>query len=294
MTNKKHALGRGLAALLRDNEEVYKEEDSNLNTDKKNMGIHEISLERIFPNEGQPRKTINENLLKELAISIKEYGVLQPIIVHKKNDDNYEIIAGERRWRASHLAGLKTIPVIEHTLNTLDQMKISLVENIQRVELSALEEAMAYENLIELYDFTQENLAVTLGKSRSYLANILRLNKLSPGIKKALNEKKISYGHARCLIGFDERKALVYLEKILENNLNVRETEQLFKNSPKKKRKLKNKEKNEKADDIKSLEEDLSRKLGASVNILFGDSEKKIVIYVDDLNHFDSILDKII
>jgi len=292
---KKHALGKGLAALLRETQEdlprvAFSENDKN---NKESNSIQEIFLDKIYPNKDQPRKTIHENSLQELALSIKEYGVLQPIIVQKKDDNRYEIIAGERRWRASQIAGQKTIPIIEHKMNTIDQMKISLVENIQRVQLSPLEEAMAYENLIELYNFTQGVLAETLGKSRSYIANIIRLNKLSPVIKKALNEKKISYGHARCLIGFENSKSEVCLGKILENRLSVRETEKLFKQPIKKEKKAPT-NRYEKNEDIKALENILSEKWNATVDILLNGEDKKIVIHLKDFNHFDSILSKIL
>ncbi len=299
MTIKKKALGRGLAALLGDDETVYSDNTHFLDRKESILGskeIKEVSLELITPNKDQPRKTIDKKSLGELAASIKEHGVLQPIIVQqKKEEGTYEIIAGERRWRASHIAGCQTIPIIEHKINTVDRMKIALVENIQRADLSALEEAMAYESLMELYSFTQGMLAETLGKSRSYIANILRLNKLSSAAKKALSDKQITYGHARCLVGVSSKEAENYLSRIIENNLNVRETENLFKKVSKKK---KNNSSvavgmDEKPEDIKTLEREMSTKLGANVDICLEGSEKKITIYIDDFNHFDSVLGKI-
>lgn len=293
---KKPVLGKGLAALLGDDiSNNDKKKETTTNPDKSNLLF--LNTEQIVCNRDQPRKVFDENDLKDLAESIKKYGVLQPIIVHAIDNNKFEIIAGERRWRAAQMVGLEVMPSIIHSLSTAERMKVSLVENIQRQQLSSLEEAMAYENLMEMYGFTQETLAQTLGKSRSYIANILRLNKLHPSVKKALSDRLISYGHARCLI--NQEKAERFLEEILENTLSVRETENLVKgkNNAKKSSNISNNtfydSDDEKLDDIKILEHYLTESLKTKVNIVVEGNEKKLVICFNTFNDLEDIIKKI-
>ena len=216
------ALGRGLDALFGETESAYENEGTQL--DK----ILEIAIKDIKPNPFQPRKTFDEVALHELSESIKEDGLLQPIIVNE-DFDGYILIAGERRLRASKLAKLKTIRCIIVKSNDERMRKFALIENIQREELNAIELAVAYEELIKLHDITQEQLATMIYKSRTNITNTLRLLQLSSKTQKALLEKKISAGHAKVLVGLDEKEQQVMVNSIVGQKLSVREVEAMIK-----------------------------------------------------------------
>lgn len=217
--NKKKSLGRGLEALLGEmNEEVLDNELAAIPSD--NM----ISVKDIHVSPLQPRKEFDEDAIKALSSSIKEKGVLQPLIV-RKDDTGYELIAGERRLRAAKEAGLREVPVIIKTLSDREVLEIALVENLLRENLSPIEEAAAYQNLIDNFSHTQEKIAEVVGKSRSYVANTLRLLTLPDEVKGYVNEGKITAGHARCLVGLDN--ALNLADKIIKDDLNVRQVESL-------------------------------------------------------------------
>ena len=232
--NKKFGLGRGLEALLGD-------EDINLDLDSETADVNslventvfkseknEVKVSDVVPCSFQPRTEFDREALESLAQSIKEKGVLQPLLVRKKND-KYEIIAGERRWRAAQLAGLNEVPVIVKDLNDSETLEIALIENLQRENLSAIEEAEGLNRLMNEYAYTQEVIGKVIGKSRSYIANTLRLLGLPEEIKHQVKENKLSAGHARALIGCEN--AVELADKIIKEGLSVREAEALAANS---------------------------------------------------------------
>ena len=232
--NKKFGLGRGLEALLGN-------EDINLDLDSETADVNslventvfkseknEVKVSDVVPCSFQPRTEFDREALESLAQSIKEKGVLQPLLVRKKND-KYEIIAGERRWRAAQLAGLNEVPVIVKDLNDSETLEIALIENLQRENLSAIEEAEGLNRLMNEYAYTQEVIGKVIGKSRSYIANTLRLLGLPEEIKQQVKENKLSAGHARALIGCEN--AVELADKIIKEGLSVREAEALAANS---------------------------------------------------------------
>lgn len=217
---KKFALGRGLDALI-SMDEVKTEGSSSIN---------EIELAKISVNPNQPRREFDETALKELSESIAEIGIIQPITLRKLTNDSYQIIAGERRYRASLLAGLKAIPAYIRTADDENVMEMALIENIQREDLNSIEIALAYQHLLEQYELTQERLSERIGKKRTTIANYLRLLKLPAQIQVALQNKTIDMGHARALISLDNPKMQMKLyEEILEHNYSVRKVEELVK-----------------------------------------------------------------
>lgn len=230
MNNDKKALGKGLSALISDatislirNNQVAQDLSSSvmLQSDK----IIELPVNNIEANSVQPRKAINNKELEELAESVSKHGILQPILVRRGSSDKFQIIAGERRWRAAKLANFITIPAIIKDNDEKTLFEISIIENIQREDLKPLEEAEAYSRLIENFGYTQENLSSRLGKSRVHVTNMLRLLKLPQEIKKMIEEEKISAGHARAIINSEE--PLILAEQVVKKQLSVRKTEEL-------------------------------------------------------------------
>lgn len=218
--HKKFTLGRGLDALI-SMDEVKTEGSSSIN---------EIELDKISVNPNQPRREFDQAALEELSASIAEIGIIQPITLRKVSDDSYQIIAGERRYRASLLAGLKTIPAYIRTADDENVMEMALIENIQREDLNSLEIALAYQHLIEQYDLTQERLSERVGKKRTTIANYLRLLKLPAQIQVALQNKAIDMGHARALLALDNPKTQVKIyEEILQHGYSVRKVEEIVK-----------------------------------------------------------------
>ena len=214
------ALGRGLDALI-STEEVHTSGSSS---------IHEIDLEKIKVNPNQPRREFEPEALQELAASIAEIGIIQPITLRKLDDDNYQIIAGERRYRASQIAGLKKIPAYIRTADDENMMEMALIENIQREDLNSLEIALAYQNLLEQYNMTQEQLSTRVGKKRATIANYLRLLHLPAPIQMALQNKEIDIGHARALLSLSAPKDMMRLfQEIIKNGYSVRKVEDLVK-----------------------------------------------------------------
>ena len=219
-TQRRNALGRGLDALL-SMDEVKTEGSSSIN---------EIELSQISVNPNQPRREFDETALQELADSISEIGIIQPITLRKLTEDEYQIIAGERRYRASLKAGLKTIPAYIRTADDENVMEMALIENIQREDLNAVEIALAYQHLLEQYELTQERLSERVGKKRTTIANYLRLLKLPAPIQMALQNKQIDMGHARALITLGDTKLQVKIfEEILEHDYSVRKVEEIVK-----------------------------------------------------------------
>jgi ParB family chromosome partitioning protein len=226
---KKQALGRGLSALLKDDsQDIMSVKDKN--ADKLVGSIIEIELEAITENPFQPRSNFNEEALRELASSIRELGVIQPITVRKLEGNKFQLVSGERRYRASRLIGLTTIPAYIRIANDQEMLEMALVENIQRSDLDPIEIALSYQQLIDEIKLTQEELSKRVGKNRSTVANFLRLLKLDPIIQTGIRDGFITMGHGRTLINIsDTEKQLEIYENILKHKLSVRQTEQMVK-----------------------------------------------------------------
>lgn len=270
MSAKKSALGKGLGALI---PEAIEQEDKQI--DNKNM-ILEIDINKVIPNEDQPRKNFDEEKLASLAESIKENGIIQPIVVIKENEF-YKIVAGERRWRAAKLADIKRVPIIEKNLNDKEVMELSLIENLQREDLNSIEEAEAYKKLMEEFNLTQEAISVKVGKSRPAITNSLRLLNLEDKVKQYLIEGIITEGHGRALLAISKKEMQYKVaQKIIDEGLNVRQTEKLIKEIENKKS---SKSKPVKKDIyIKEMEERLKTALGTKVYISKGKKKGKIEI----------------
>lgn len=218
MANKQSGLGKGLKALMLENS------SDNMTSENK------LPINEIVPNKDQPRKTFDQGALQELADSISQHGVLQPLLVRPLPEGGYQLVAGERRWRASKMAGLKEVPVVIKELSDVETMEIAIIENLQREDLNPIEEAEGLQALIDRCGFTQEDIAVSVGKSRSAIANSLRLLKLPQEVRDMTRNGEITAGHARALLAFDN-EAMIYeaAQNIIKNNLSVREVERLVK-----------------------------------------------------------------
>ncbi|MEE1270288.1 MAG: ParB/RepB/Spo0J family partition protein [Prevotellamassilia sp.] len=215
------ALGRGLDALISTDDELHTGGSSSIN---------EVPVEKIKANPNQPRREFSETSLEELAESIRQIGIIQPITLRQMEDGTYQIIAGERRWRASQMAGLNSVPAYVRTADDEKTMQMALVENIQREDLNAIEIALAYQNLIEQYHLTQDKLSEKIGKNRATIANYLRLLKLPAQVQMALRNKEVDQGHARALLGLDKPTLQVKLfNEIKEKGYSVRQVEDMVK-----------------------------------------------------------------
>ena len=225
-----------------------------------------LNINRIEPNKNQPRKEFNEDALQELADSIKQFGIIQPLVVQKQ-DDYYEIIAGERRWRAAKLAGLKEVPVIIKNYTEQERVEIALIENIQREDLNPIEEAMAFKRLLTEFDLKQDELAERVSKSRTAVTNSMRLLKLDERVQQMVVDEKISTGHARALLAVGDKEQQYNLaNKIFDEKLSVRETERLMKNLQKEKKDKKD-QKAENEFIYKGIEEKIKMILGTKVTV---------------------------
>ncbi|HSN58728.1 MAG TPA: ParB/RepB/Spo0J family partition protein [Clostridiaceae bacterium] len=221
---KKFGLGKGLGALIPEEEGAVEQNASKKYSVEANM----ISINLIKPNEGQPRKTFDEEKILQLSESIKEHGIIQPILL-KKDGENYSIIAGERRWRAAKAAGLKEVPVIVMDIDEKSVLEVSLIENIQRQDLNPIEEAWAFRKLIDDFSFTQEELGKRIGKSRTALANTMRLLNLDPRVQEYLIDGVISEGHGRAILAVEDKDLQNRLaQKVIDDGLTVREIEKLI------------------------------------------------------------------
>jgi len=252
---QKKGLGRGLSSLMGD-VEIPLNENSNKSSDTR------IPISKLRANPLQPRRLFNKESINELAASIKSKGLVQPILVRpsEKNPGDYEIIAGERRWRAAQIAQLHEMPAVIKNLNDVESLEIAIIENVQRSDLTVIEEAAGYKKLIESYGHTQEQLSEIVGKSRSHVANIMRLLTLPQSIQDMITEGKISAGHARAIMNsaFPEKLA----EKIISENLSVREAESIAKQGKNHIKKVRLKD-----PDTVDLENSISQKLGLNVEI---------------------------
>lgn len=281
----KKGLGKGLGALLTAESVV----ETTTETEK---DVKKIKITQIEPNKGQPRTEFDEEKLAALADSIAEYGVLQPIVVKLNQNGFYTIIAGERRWRAARMAKLKEIPAVIKDYDEKSEKEVALIENLQRENLNAVEEAAGIRELMEVYGLTQEEVAKKIGKSRSAVANSVRLLNLPDPVKKAIKEEIISMGHARAILGLtDEKTMIVVLEKIIGEDFSVRQTEAYIKSLQNvKKEKKVSKEEEELIRYIKSLEENISSELGTKVKIIHKKIKGKIEIPYSSTEDFERII----
>ncbi len=284
MNDKRKALGRGLEQLFNDEGLNFDTiENSIIEEAKTNDQIVEIDLSELRANPYQPRKNFDEEALNELASSIKEHGVFQPIIV-KKSIKGYEIIAGERRFRASKLAGMQTIPAIVKDFSDEEMMQIALLENLQRENLTSIEEAKAYKSIIESMNITQDELAKKVGKSRSHVTNILGLLKLPASVQDMVLYNKLSMGHARVLSKLDNPKTIEDLaQRVITEDLSVRKLESLVYDNEEKEVKTKKSSNNE----YKYMENFLKEKLGTNVKI----NNNKISIKFSNVQDLNRILE---
>ena len=284
MAKKARGLGKGLDALFGDMEVSVepssKEEESSAVHDieaaETHEGIKYIDINNIKPNANQPRKTFDEGKLEELADSIHEHGLIQPLVV-RKSTNGYEIVAGERRWRAARKIGIKEIPAIVRELSDEENMLLAIIENMQREDLDPIEEAEGISQMIETYGLSQEQVSKSLGKSRPYITNQLRLLKLPEEIRKMVSDGRLSSGHVRALITIDdEEKQIKLAVQAVEQGLSVRQVEALAKaNKNVKKSKT---AKKKKSADVKRVEEDLKVALGTKVNLNQNGKKGKIEI----------------
>ena len=274
MNKIKKGLGRGLSSLIGETKVENK--------------TNNLSLADIVPNKYQPRKNFDEENLNDLVNSIKERGVIQPIIVRKSNTDNskYEIIAGERRWLAAQKAGLHDIPVVVTDADDLKSLEFAIVENVQRHDLNPLEEAQGYKRLIDEFAYDQDKVSKFIGKSRSYISNSLRLLNLPKEVLDFVEQKKITAGHAKILVGLDNASFLA--NKFIEKKLSVRQAENLVKIFRKTKRNISSKVDS----NIRDLENSISEKIGLSVSIKNNKNNKgTISFYYKELDQLNKIID---
>ena len=292
MTPKKRGLGKGLDALLSTSHAASKKRDD-AEQSKVDAGetLLTLDVDLLQPGKYQPRKDMSPEALEELAESIKAQGVIQPIVVRKISDDKYEIIAGERRWRAAQIAKLDKVPCIVKQVADEAAVAIALIENIQREDLNAMEEAIALNRLIEEFDLTHQQIADAVGKSRATVSNLLRLNGLNEPVKRLLEYGDIEMGHARALLALQGEEQTSVARLVVAKELTVRETERLVNKvlNP-----AKEAEKPVKNTDVARLESQLIERLGAKVSISHGSKGKgKIVINYQNLAELDGILAKI-
>lgn len=270
----KKALGKGLDALIPKKEET----------------LVEIEIERILPGIIQPRTNYDEASLRELAQSIKEKGIIQPIIVSKTEDGTFRLIAGERRWRAARIAGLERIPAVIKDVLPAEALEIALIENIQRQDLDPVETALALERLLKDFNITQEELSKRVGKDRATIANYLRILKLSEEIKGYLKDGALTMGHAKAILSIDDaQKRLELARLVIKKSLSVRQTEELAKkiSKPREKREK------ETIPGIKDLEDSLTSELGAKVKIFHRGKKGKLEIFYNSLDELDGIIQRI-
>jgi len=276
--NKENKLGMGLGALL----------STTNNKNETSNNVQKINISQILPNPLQPRKNFKNEELKELSSSIKNQGLIQPIIVKPTDDNQFQIIAGERRWRACQLNGMHEVDCVIKDLDETSVLEAALIENIQREDLNVIEEANAYKGLINIKNINNDSLAKLIGKSPSHVSNILRLLELDKKIQEMVINGDLSMGHARALIGVPD--AINKANEIVEKKLSVRQTEKItseFKNNKK--------NKTEKDPNIIDLEKELSDKIGLRTSIQFNDngSSGSLTLYYSDLNQLDDLMKRL-
>ena len=288
--NKKKGLGKGLAALIGEKESLGN--DINKTNDVSNQNLRqsdEIPIEFLHPNKNQPRKLFDEEKIDELSQSIKQKGLILPILVKKIDENNYQIIAGERRWRASQKAGLHDVPVIIKNLDDKEILEIALIENMQREDLNPIEEAEGIARLQDEFKYTQEELSNILGKSRPQISNTIRLLKLPQKVKEFVQNKTLSAGHARALVGLEDSYAIAQVA--IKKNMNVRQLETYISYVKNKRGKKGNKTKDP---NILSLENEITQILGLIIKIDHKNSEKgKLEIFYNNLEQLDDLIKKL-
>ena len=287
-TKKKKRLGRGLDALL----SASQPEKNLQSADSQNevAPISTLPIEKLRPGQYQPRTLMDQDSLQELAASIKSQGIIQPILVRSINADQYEIIAGERRWRAAQIAELDEVPVLVRDIPDEATLAVALIENIQRENLNPVEGAAGLKRLMDEFELTHEEMAKSIGRSRAAVTNLLRLLSLSHGARQLLEHGKIEMGHARALLGLPLEQQDFAAAEVYSKRLSVRQTEALVRSyvSPKKKA-----ARTSKSPDIQSLEQSLSETLGSKVSVEDKNGKGKIVIEYKSLDILDGILDHI-
>ena len=299
MSNNKKGLGRGLESLFGFYDDISNEKITNDAPIKENKSVQiktntvtEMDINKIFPNPNQPRKHFDEEALQELSNSIKIHGIIQPIVVNKDDDDKYMIIAGERRWRASRLAGLTSVPVVIKNYTEKQVKEVSLIENLQREDLNPIEAARAIKQLMEEYNFTQEAVAERIGKSRSNITNTLRLLALDPEVIKMVEEGKLSSGHARALVVVEDANQQIKLARnACDGKMSVRDLEKAVKNTL-------NPEKKavkviEQSLELKELISDMQRVFATKVSAIGNDNKGRIYIDYYSRDDLDRLSDMI-
>ena len=294
MAVQKRGLGRGLDALLGNVSPQDKNSDAKVRVSHGDLSedkhpLHSLPIEFLQRGKYQPRKDMNPEKLQELADSIKSQGVIQPIVVRSIGQDKFEIVAGERRWRAAQLAGMQQVPVVIKDIDDRTAMAVALIENIQREDLNPLEEAEALRRLLDEFQMTHQQVAEAVGKSRVTVTNLLRLLELHPEVKKMLLNRQLEMGHARALLGLDGQKQIAAANKIVKEGLTVRAAERLVKDyqtdesAPKKIKVI--------DQDTRRLQEQLSMKLGAKVVIDHKENGAgKLVITYSSLDELDGLI----
>jgi ParB family chromosome partitioning protein len=281
MSPRKIGLGRGLESLI-------PAEDG-----EAPQGVLEVSLASIAPNPHQPRSPIREQDLQELAASIEEHGIIQPLVVTEA-PDGYQLIAGERRWRAARVAGLSTVPVLVKDVAPSEMLELALVENLQRSDLNPLEEAMAYEQLADEFSLTQKQIAQRVGKSRAAVTNTLRLLKAARPVREALLEETISEGHARAILGLETMEAqAAALKTVLKRDLNVRQTEELVRKMLGH-RQEKRQETRKRSPEVEALETRFRESLGTKVRLNRKDEGGRLVIYFYSDEELEALYEQIV
>lgn len=288
MTPKNKRLGAGLDTMIPRKKDVGKK-DTGIDV----KSLTEIDINKIEPNASQPRKKFNEDSLQELADSIKQHGLIEPLIVQESKNGFYEIIAGERRWRASRMAGIKQVPVVVKEYSSREVVEIALIENIQREDLNPIEEANAYKRLIEEFELKQDEVAESVGKSRTAITNFLRLLKLDEKVQEMLVDEKIKNGHARALISLPKEQQYDAAMKVFDENLSARETESYVKKLLKGDTDTKPKKKTlENQAEFAQLEEQMKQVIGSKVLINRKNNDKgKIEIEYYSKEELDRIVE---
>ena len=291
----KKGLGRGLDALFSVYDEEPKSKETNTNNQVSQDGVIEVDIKLVDPNKNQPRKTFNAESLKEMADSIRQHGIIQPLVVNEQNG-RYMIIAGERRFRGAIIAGLKTVPVVVKHYTEKQIKEVSLIENLQREDLNPVESAKAIRELMDVYGFTQESVADRIGKSRPAIANTLRLLSLSPEVLSLVEKGKLSAGHARCLVTITNTDAQLKLAlAACDNKMTVRDLEKAVKDffNPKP---IAKKQAPEQSLELKALANNMKRDFSTKVTILGNDKKGRIYIDYynsDDLDRIHLLIDKL-
>ena len=298
MTKKKKSrLGKGLGALLGDVRQTTapgpaESPDAAVPVPAGATGLLELPVELLQRGRYQPRRNMDEETLEELADSIRSQGVIQPLLVRRLGVDSYEIVAGERRWRGAQRAGLATVPAVVREVSDEAAMAVALIENIQRQDLNAIEQAMGFQRLLEEFGLTHEEVADSVGRSRAAVTNTLRLLNLTPAVQRLVENGELEMGHARALLGLPEERQLEGARKVAKGGLSVRATEHMVKRMNLIRRSPEPGEDGS-ANDIRQLEDELSGRIQAKVEIRHGGRKGRLVIHYHSLDELDGILKRI-